>query len=159
VREREKKRPFVCSRLIFIGWCPDERFSCIHWLAWPSPRRPPMFSALVSTKSSSPTQVVEYNASLRWCLCISTEKEVRCCATSLDVSACVTEVQEAVQAVGKQDLPETGLQVCVCMRATTCYVHLYCVVSFQTTGRARIQLFPRSFAFHSFFFFFVFDGV
>jgi len=52
-----------------------------------------------------------------------------------------------------QDLPECGLQVCVCMRASTCYVHLYNVDSFQTTGRAGIRIFPRSFAFESFFLF------
>ena len=58
-----------------------------------------------------------------------------------------------------QDLPECGLKVCVCMRATTSYVHLYYVDSFQTTGRARIWIFPRSFAFDSFFFLSFFEVV
>ena len=53
---------------------------------------PRCFLLWVSTKSSSPTQVVEYNASLRWCLCTSTEKEGgRRCASPIEVSSSVAE--------------------------------------------------------------------
>jgi hypothetical protein len=69
-------------------------------------------------------------------VCTSREKEeaVRCSASPLKVSACVTEFRATVQPVAEARLTESRLQVCVCMRATD---------RFQTTGRTRVQLFPK----------------